>query len=281
MSRLGRWRGGGGRGAALVFEVLFGNGRPAEFAGALRETAQRGANGSSALAVRINVRSVQLRLTVRLRDAKVLLGGFVGLHVLVVDEVGVSVRGLACALRGGRGCGGDRCLVGEQADEICRALEMLAQEVRVGAGARDFADAGQGLYGGMGDGFDVGFVVSAGDSDPGSCRAAGGVGGGEFCVKGAEVGFGGLEFGAVPRGGCSKLGFTPRELADASVDLAECRKGRNGGAAGRVFFFDVGCEGVVGVGALRPRDERLPGGKGHLAEGNQSWGATNEMDVEV
>ena len=83
----------------------------------------------------------------------------------------------------------------------------------------------------MGDDVDVGLVVSAGDSDPGSCRAADGVGSGEFCVKGAEVGFGGLEFGAAPRGGCGKLGFTPRELADASVDLAECRKGRNGGAA--------------------------------------------------
>ena len=244
MSRLARWLGGGGRGAALVFEVLFGNGRPAEFAGALGENAQRGADGSSALAVRINVRSVQLRLKERLRDAKVLIGGFVGFHVLVVDEVGVSVRGVACALRGGRGGGGDRCIFGEQADEICRALEMLAQDVRVGAGARDFADAGQGLYGGMGDGFDVGFVVSAGDSEPGSCRAAGGVGGGESCVKGAEVGFGGLEFGAVPRGGCGKLGFTPRELADASVELAECRKGRNGDAAGRVFSFEFGCQGV-------------------------------------
>ena len=114
----------------------------------------------------------------------------------------------------------------------------------------------------MGDDVDVGLVVSAGDSDPGSCRAAGGVGGGEFFVKGAEVDFGGLEFGAVPRGGCGKLGFTPRELAD---DRAECRKGGNG-AAGRVFFFGFGCEGVVGVGALIPiaTEARVPCGKDFL-----------------
>ena len=89
-----------------------------------------------------------------MRIAEVVLGGFFGIHVLVVDVVDVNGRGLGCAMRGGRGCGGDRCLVGEQADEICGALGVLTQGVRVGAGARGFAGAGQGLSGGVGDKFE-------------------------------------------------------------------------------------------------------------------------------
>ena len=120
-----------GRGAALVFEVLFGNGRPAEFAGAPGENAQRGANGSSALAVRINVNSIQLRLKERcggphrwLRRAPC-----PGRRRSRCECPRVGLRAARRARLRWRSLSRLRAM-----DEICRALEMLAQEVRLALG---------------------------------------------------------------------------------------------------------------------------------------------------
>ena len=103
ISWLGGRRGGRPVGARFVLEVKFGDGGASVAAGAPGEELQRSAEGGGALAGKVNVKSIKLILTNRLRDAQLLLVR--PFHLLVeVLRVGgplTVVVGVAVALGGG------------------------------------------------------------------------------------------------------------------------------------------------------------------------------------
>ena len=201
----------------------------------LGEGAEGHAQKNSALAARIQARSVKLSFNERLR-ARVLLCFLLEVHGLVLIRVHIGDIGDRVGGSGGRGGGSGGCFACGETNEFGGSFEVLPEGDGVGSRASAFADANKGLNVRVRDSFEVGVVVCAGDGDSGGRRAALGAGGCELGVHGGAVGFGGVEFRVEARGGGGKLGLAARETVDAVIDLTKCRKGQDGGAAGGILL---------------------------------------------
>ena len=95
---------------------------------------------------------------------------------------------------------------------------MLAESTGVCSLTNDFADAEEGLDGGVSNNFEVGVVACAKDGDPGNRRASLGGCGNKISMHGGDVRFNGVKFRVEARCGVGKLGLTARETFDAGID---------------------------------------------------------------
>ena len=112
-------------------------------------------------------------------------------------------------------------------------------------------------------------------------RAAFGGGGGEFSLNGGEVSFEGFELRTLAGGGGRELGFAPREVRDAGVELPESHERKDGNAAGGVLLLDVRGEGEVARVPSESWKKACQAAMSSLADGGPELGRAKEEEVEV